>query len=341
MERTNYVFMRAYFLQVMHYNDRLKNVSTETILKGIIMQSSNTSAVKHNSFFQSHPTKNNPPTKKREKIPSTTASIALKNISHDSTTPQLSRLFIDMAMCSALSIQDIQLIPENTDAIPEKDDELLFNFGTFNDWSYLIPTISVMILGALFVPHFATGLLAGLISMPVNLIIGCILVIFFAARDESTSESEHSEFLKNQSLYCSLIGPVGEELVFRGLIQQLLILALTWLFPMAANSILLFPGINIIAALSILLSSIIFGAAHAQNRHNNAHLQAVSTSITGVFLGLLAFHFGLGASIAAHILIGTILTTLHNVGRCISFKDEDESEEKNSAVLLSALASPA
>ncbi len=69
-------------------------------------------------------------------------------------------------------------------------------------------------------------------------------------------------------------------------------------------------GLSVPSALALGITSVGFGLAHLRNKHPNAHLQAVCTTIAGITFGTLYQTFGLGAAIGAHVCNNTILVTL-------------------------------
>ncbi len=114
--------------------------------------------------------------------------------------------------------------------------------------------------------------------------------------------SEYDRHVRKSLLAVSLFGPIAEEGIFRGLIQPLVTKSIQILVP-AATAALFGTGLSVATVVSIVATSVFFGAAHYFNPHKNAHIQAVSAALGGLTLGLLSAQFGIGASIAAHNLI--------------------------------------
>lgn len=115
--------------------------------------------------------------------------------------------------------------------------------------------------------------------------------------EKRLNEEEHYQNLKKLPCFvgCAL-GPIGEELLFRGAIQPLLV-----------ASIGVYPG--------IFASSLIFGLAHTLkteppdctgdikvsiNNDASAHMQACNACISGFFIGYVRHQFGLISAIGVH-----------------------------------------
>jgi membrane protease YdiL (CAAX protease family) len=187
------------------------------------------------------------------------------------------------------------------------------------NWYYLIPTVGAITLGILFAPNFSIGLAAGgAIWFVATTISATLATCGFANLDDRNSE--YMKTLFGFPLLATFFAPVGEELVFRGAIQPLLTRAIVWLVP-AATAAFFGTGLGIATTVSIVATAAIFGFIHTFNKHKNSHIQALVTGVQGIAFGVLAAQFGLGASIAAHMMVNTILFTL---GRLV-YKEPPET----------------
>lgn len=219
-------------------------------------------------------------------------------------------------------------------------------------WLYLLPTIAVGAVGAACIPHFALGLGIGMCQFIVNYSLSTIL-----NRWMSLPPTERNSIYENQLreglTWTTLVGPVFEELLFRGILQPLLLLTIgalfslspTELFSKTTVDILLYLfccqtlgslhlgllvlllavlAINLPPLISIAMfgasinaaslgvvcvTAILFGAIHLPNEHQNAPVQAMVATLSGVIFGLLALQYGLWVPIAAHIMNNTLSIT--------------------------------
>ncbi len=175
-----------------------------------------------------------------------------------------------------------------------------------SNFLHLIPTITGIALGILFLPHFGLGLAFGAIELTVML----ISLVFLRKAGILTSlpdnNSEYDKLLRKSLLQASLFGPIVEEGVFRGVIQPLVTKSIQILVPAAAAA-LFGTGPSVATAVSVVATSVLFGAFHYFNPHKNVHIQAVTSTVGGLMLGCISAQFGIGASFAAHISFNSIL----------------------------------
>ncbi len=173
------------------------------------------------------------------------------------------------------------------------------NASSFSKLAPLYPTVGVIALGILLVPNFGLGLVAG------GLLIGVSHLEVKAIRAvkgmEPSDNSAYLRELKSSPFSATVVAPALEECVFRGGIQTLITQSI---LPITAAT--MFGPFSVASVIAILVTSLIFGAVHASNPHKNAHVQAVVTTIGGIAFGCLFAQYGLGASIAAHIMNNTI-----------------------------------
>ncbi len=174
-------------------------------------------------------------------------------------------------------------------------------------WRFLIPTIGVVALGSLFIPNVGIGLALGFADFLISCTLLVIATVVFKLKQDENSD--HEKFIDKHSLYATLIGPILEEGIFRGVVQPLTARAILLIIP-AAGAAVLGSSITIATAIAIATTAVAFGAIHALNKHKQAHIQAGIATVGGISLGLIAARFGLGASMAAHILNNTLAISI-------------------------------
>ncbi|MGC1878917.1 MAG: CPBP family intramembrane glutamic endopeptidase [Rhabdochlamydiaceae bacterium] len=165
---------------------------------------------------------------------------------------------------------------------------------------FLIPTITAIGWGILLFPNFGLGLAVGTADFVFSAISLVVLSKTKIIKPQTDKNNEYDKHLLRSLLHVSVFGPIAEEGIFRGLVQPLLTKSVQVLIP-AATVIFFGTGLSVATAVAIVATSVLFGAAHLPNRHKNAHIQAMSATVSGVVMGILAARFGIGASIAAHI----------------------------------------
>jgi membrane protease YdiL (CAAX protease family) len=180
--------------------------------------------------------------------------------------------------------------------------------NTNKKWNYLTPIIATLALGAIFAPRIPTGMAAGVGTMISATLTGNIAnKLSFVVADGNNND--YIQCLDEHPLFATLIFPIAEEGVFRGILQPLTTHAILYVVPTAAAA---FAGtsLSIAAAVSIVAIGIIFGLSHLTNPHKNAHIQAITITFSGIGFGVVAAQFGLPAAMAAHIVNNTIGMTL-------------------------------
>ena len=146
--------------------------------------------------------------------------------------------------------------------------------------------------GHMYVPNFPMGLSVGV----ANLIINSILRYFVeTVAPLPVEESECAAKYKENILHSTVLGPIVEELIFRGYIT----LTKQWeLSAFEETAVLFLHPVTLV----ILISSLCFGAGHLVNQHNRAYRQAAYATLSGMVYGFLALQFGLAVPIAAHMI---------------------------------------
>lgn len=206
-----------------------------------------------------------------------------------------------------MSVTSVSLPQTTSTAASSSEHKIVCVFEPRN-FLFLIPTITGIAMGIIFVPNFGLGLAAGAGMLVAT---GLTMIVLSAAGlIERTKErrSEYSKFLAKNSLAVALFGPIQEEAIFRGGFQPLITHAIQMIVP--AASAVLFGPFSIATTVSIVATGVFFGALHYLNPHKGAFQQAVSASIGGIAFGALSAQFGIGAAVAAHIANNTIATTL-------------------------------
>jgi hypothetical protein len=210
-----------------------------------------------------------------------------------------------------MSISAISQFPTSTTSECRSTlDDIKNNLCDTKRWLYLIPVVGSIAIGILCAPNFALGLAAGGALWVVGTTINTGLSILCNRKDNS----KYTKEIINRSLEVALLAPVIEELIFRGGMQPLFTRAIVWLVP-AATAVFFGTGLGTATVVSIVVTSVLFGLLHLANKdvNENVHFQVIYAGILGIPLGILAVQFGLGTSIAAHIIINTISTIFANL----------------------------
>lgn len=103
--------------------------------------------------------------------------------------------------------------------------------------------------------------------------------------------------------------PIGEELVFRGLLQPFLSNGLLLYMPRLATPLLLgIPAANVVSAVALGTG---FGVIHYFGYKSGGKQVALIGSISGSFYGIIKERFGLATSISAHMIHNFMTGWLH------------------------------
>lgn len=189
---------------------------------------------------------------------------------------------------------------------------LIQTLSSPSKWTYLIPTISVIALGCFFIPHFSLGLGAGVVMLAGSAVLAFALYALGISK-KTDNNSEYDQQIRDNPILASIIGPVLEEVAFRGLLLPTIARIALRILPFAAAPFL-GTGMLVATAIGIGCSAVAFGAIHLFNSHENAKSQALVCAVAGIAHGVLYATFGLGASIAAHIMNNTIVVILSKIG---------------------------
>ncbi len=164
-------------------------------------------------------------------------------------------------------------------------------------YAQLALVVAGIALGALASSTFAIGVSCGIVGSllfysVVALISHCARIRFIFI------SSEHNVFLR------TCVGPIIEEILFRGIIQPLAEMSFAYTLPAVTVELFGAP-VTLAALVAIVATALIFGLAHLFNSHPRTGGQAIHTAVASLALGLLAVRVGLLASIAMHMVHNT------------------------------------
>lgn len=186
------------------------------------------------------------------------------------------------------------------------------NINTLKDWSYLIPTISVLALGIISTANIPVGMVIGVVSFALG--AAAAIATSLLGLSEEDRDSEYEKMLSDNPLLATLAAPFLEEGFFRGFLQPLVMRSIVILVPAAAAAFL-GTSFTIASTVSIVATAALFGIAHIFNDHKNSHIQAALATVGGVLYGITAAQFGLPAAIAAHIINNTLAMTMMKMSK--------------------------
>src|SRR6185503_6739912 len=104
-----------------------------------------------------------------------------------------------------------------------------------HNFLFLIPTITGIALGLLFLPNFGLGLAIGAAELIFNIASMSLLSKAGILKHTDEKNSEYAKSIRKSLFEVSLFGPIAEEGIFRGLIQPLLTKSIQILAPAAAT----------------------------------------------------------------------------------------------------------
>jgi membrane protease YdiL (CAAX protease family) len=185
------------------------------------------------------------------------------------------------------------------------------------------PELALIVTGiATTIILSATGVLPASVLLTAKVsaigtgVIILITLIKNLLENKEHKESKYSKSVNSSSPFticCS--GPIIEEFLFRGGVQQCLQIVLREFVPVVALC-LFGVQIPLSAVLAMGVASTVFGAMHARNSHANAGWQAIMCGIGSFCVEAPLFYFhGLWASCLAHIMHNTIIMILVEMGK--------------------------
>ncbi len=198
----------------------------------------------------------------------------------------------------------------------------------YSRWRSFAFLSSSIFLSSMILPNFDLGLGLAVVETIVSM---AILYIKNHLEDQSSHSSfafsEYGKQIFSSPLASCLTAPIAEELLFRGLIQNGLPLLISSFVPESSESRLF--NLNSTAIFSLCFTSLLFGLMHLSNRHDKANVQAVATTISGLFYGWLALQSGIYCSIAAHIAHNTLLFLCADMA---GFINDNKNENASSSL---------
>lgn len=160
-------------------------------------------------------------------------------------------------------------------------------------------------LGTAYVPEFTSGLPLGAICLFIN---SLFTIVMNSIKPIEIKKRDYFDYMLANPLSVTLIGPITEEIIFRGVLLQAIISLISNFSPtepmLEPN-----PKFTRAAEISINISSVLFGLIHLRNAHEGKYRQALAATFTGLMYGMLAVDFGLGATVGAHIMNNSVVFT--------------------------------
>lgn len=192
---------------------------------------------------------------------------------------------------------------------------------------------SIVVMTSLFAlksSNFAIGLgLGALKNCCNNLIINRLSDRIFHDLDDA-DDGEKEIYETGNIPTITLLAPIGEELVFRGMLQPLLAKAVQLAIP-STSAILFGKEISRAQAIAVLSIGVLFGWLHRDNPTCSglpSYSRISIISVGGIIYGATAAKYGLMASIASHLFNNTVACISHF---CRSSNSNDESQSESSA----------
>ena len=109
-----------------------------------------------------------------------------------------------------------------------------------------------------------------------------------------------SEVIDKQFVPGVVIAPIVEEVVFRGIMQPLLSVGISYCFPQLSTSA--FLSISKASLLSATMTAAAFGMCHYPDYKKGAPFAVAMSTIAGSVFGVVRERFGILASISAHMM---------------------------------------
>lgn len=163
-----------------------------------------------------------------------------------------------------------------------------------------IPTFAILGAGSLYSRVFLIGVGVGLVD-----VITKIALYFLFLRGIDQDNTQHTDN-KETPFSVSVIYPILEEVVFRGLLQPSLRWAASVCLPDVTMKLAFLPAMSLASIVAVVATSVLFGSVHLINQHSGRKIQAMLATWGGITKGLLAINYGLGPAIGAHIMNNTI-----------------------------------
>lgn len=182
-------------------------------------------------------------------------------------------------------------------------------------WSYLTPIIGMLSLGLFFDQQIPIGIAIGFGSCALSYLTVTILSKKHAIRAKDitnstkTNRRDYYQFSFKNEVISTLVCPIFEELLFRGIVQPCLLQSILFIAPTACCAFAK-TSFSLNTSMALVSTSVLFGLAH---KINGSNIQAISTTISGIMYGILMIRFGIAPAIAAHMTHNTFFVTLVKV----------------------------
>lgn len=191
----------------------------------------------------------------------------------------------------------------------EKDKARTSSSLTVNQYDYLGDVFPVVMLGCAASSDFSLGLIVGGVTAITTFKIHELMDR--AGQLNKLSKESIQDLLKEideNPLLIVLWLPILEEFIFRGGLQSLLSLSLSYTNPDLES--------NVVALYAVMLTSLLFGLAHIPNSKNNDNYpQMIRCIFAGLAFGALYEQKGIFPAIAAHIANNTVDYTRYRFGK--------------------------
>jgi membrane protease YdiL (CAAX protease family) len=175
----------------------------------------------------------------------------------------------------------------------------------------VIATTVILSLAGILSQGYFIAAIGAVCLLSINALVAS-LAIFCLNRSKPEKENEYKMRLDQLTPFALTVAiPFVEEVIFRLTLQSGCQLMLEQFVASSAITILGF-SFSTAALGSILISSLVFGACHYSNKHENSDIQAIIASIMGIFLGAMFYQFGFFASLLAHTVNNTLVFSLGN-----------------------------
>lgn len=167
----------------------------------------------------------------------------------------------------------------------------------FTPFFKIIPAATLITAGCIFIPHFGFACLLTTGCIAFNITLLSIVSEFI----KPIIHEEYRQLIENHILYVTLFAPILEEILFREIILNLILIGCAAIYPPSLLIPFLHLGLSNAEAISIFLTSLLFGLCHIFNAKNNL-AQILCTFIAGLLLGYFFIQYGLVFAIGCHIL---------------------------------------
>jgi hypothetical protein len=196
------------------------------------------------------------------------------------------------------------------------------NLSKPGNWTYLVPTVGAVAIGAIYVPNFALGLAAGAAVYGTGFAAAKIIAALDRTKTGLDTLCANHLCCLRKTVRITLTRPLIIEGVLRGVIQPLVTRAILWQAVLwqvpAAAATVMGTGLSVAVIISAIAIAATAGehayfkhrkCSHIRAEHKNFHIEVIFSTTRGIAYGLLAAQFGIGAAIAAHIANNTLAMT--------------------------------